>query len=103
MTPSPFESSVEELNSYIEEHRSSLARPRDPGHEQDPPIVSAFALLLLAGCSGSKSYSGTKGEKLDEAGLYAEAADMYLQAGASHAKNTDAKIGLKKTAASAER
>lgn len=60
-------------------------------------IVSAFALLLLfAGCSGSKSYSN-KGEKLDEAGLYAEAADMYLQAARRNAKNTDAKIGLKKT------
>ncbi|MCB0768614.1 MAG: hypothetical protein KDB95_15500, partial [Flavobacteriales bacterium] len=55
-----------------------------------------LAILLLVGCSGSKSFS-KKGEKLDEAGLYAEAADMFLQAARRNAKNTDAKIGLKKT------
>ncbi len=52
--------------------------------------------ILFSGCSGSKSFS-KKGEKLDEAGLYAEAADMYLQAAQRNVKNVDAKIGLKKT------
>ena len=52
--------------------------------------------LLFAGCNGSKAFS-KKGEKLDEAGLYAEAADMYLQAAQRNVKNVDAKIGLKKT------
>lgn len=62
-----------------------------------PHITPAlFALLLFAGCSGSKSYS-KKGEKLDEAGLYAEAADMFLQSAIRNPKNIDAKIGLKKT------
>ena len=56
-----------------------------------------FVLMIaLRGCSGSKSFS-KKGEKLDEAGLYAEAADMYLQAAQRNTKNIDAKIGLKKT------
>ena len=58
------------------------------------PVLSLA--LLFAGCSGSKSFSN-KGEKLDEAGLYAEAADMYLQAAQRNTKNVDAKIGLKKT------
>jgi tetratricopeptide (TPR) repeat protein len=57
---------------------------------------AAIAVALLAGCSGSKAYS-KKGEKLDEAGLYAEAADMYRQAVQRNPKNVDAKIGLKKT------
>lgn len=57
--------------------------------------VLCFA-ALLGGCTGSKSFS-KKGEKLDAAGLYAEAADMYLQAAQRNAKNVDAKIGLKKT------
>jgi tetratricopeptide (TPR) repeat protein len=53
-------------------------------------------VALLAGCSGSKAYT-KKGAKLDEAGLYTEAADMYLQAVQRNPKNVDAKIGLKKT------
>lgn len=60
-------------------------------------ITSAlFALALFAGCSGSKSFA-KKAEKLDEAGLYAEAADMYLQSVQRSSKNVEAKIGLKKT------
>ena len=58
------------------------------------------ALLLLAaiavGCSGSKSFAKKAG-KLDQAGMYAEAADMYLQAVQRNKKNVDAKIGLKQT------
>lgn len=56
----------------------------------------ACAALLLVGCSGSKSYA-KKGAKLDAAGMYAEAADMYLQSAQRNPKNVDAKIGLKKT------
>ena len=59
--------------------------------------ITALGLAaLLLGCSGSKSYS-KRGDKLDEAGLYAEAAEMYLQAARRNNKNVDAKIGLKKT------
>ncbi|MBK7382125.1 MAG: hypothetical protein IPI81_02150 [Flavobacteriales bacterium] len=59
---------------------------------------SALCLLAatLVGCSGSKSFS-KKGTKLDEAGLYAEAAVMFEQSAQRSAKNVDAKIGLKKT------
>jgi curli biogenesis system outer membrane secretion channel CsgG len=62
----------------------------------------AFILTLLSGvalftaCSGSKSYA-KKASKLDQAGLYAEAAEMYLQSVQRSQKNVDAKIGLKKT------
>ena len=38
-------------------------------------IRLAFAITLV-GCTGSKSFA-KKGAKLDEAGLYAEAAGMY--------------------------
>ncbi|MBK7270223.1 MAG: hypothetical protein IPI07_12185 [Flavobacteriales bacterium] len=61
--------------------------------------IFSFAILgvtvLLVACSGAKSYA-KKGEKLDEAGLYAEAADMYLQALQRDQRNVEAKIGLKK-------
>lgn len=56
-------------------------------------IVAASALVA---CSGSKSFA-KKGAKLDEAGLYAEAADMYEQSALRNRKNVDAKIGLKRT------
>lgn len=63
-----------------------------------PHIVLALgaSAALLAACSGSKSFA-KKGAKLDEAGLYAEAAEMYLQSVQRSQKNVDAKIGLKKT------
>lgn len=63
------------------------------------PLFHIPVLLLLTAlvaCSGSKSFSKKAG-KLDEAGLFAEAADMYLQAVQRNRKNVDAKIGLKKT------
>ena len=65
------------------------------------PIFSRIALLLalatmVVSCSGSKSFS-KKAAKLDEAGLYAEAAEMYLQSAQRSNKNVDAKFGLKKT------
>lgn len=53
-------------------------------------------VLVIGGCSGSKSFA-KKGAKLDAAGLYAEAADMYLQSLMRNSSNVDAKIGLKKT------
>lgn len=60
------------------------------------PALLLFAAALLAACTGSKSFA-KKGAKLDEAGLYAEAAEMYLQSVQRNQKNVDAKIGLKKT------
>lgn len=52
--------------------------------------------VMLASCSGSKSFS-KKGAKLDEQGLYSEAAEMYLQSLQRNRKNVDAIAGLKKT------
>jgi len=54
------------------------------------------ATVAFAGCSGSKSFA-KKGMKLDEAGLYAEAAAMFEESARRDQKNIDAKIGLKKT------
>ncbi|MCB0809685.1 MAG: hypothetical protein KDB96_10435 [Flavobacteriales bacterium] len=59
-------------------------------------MLGLAAVLLMAGCSGSKSYS-KKADKLDEAGMYSEAADFYYQALVRNNKNIDATIGLKKT------
>lgn len=59
-------------------------------------VICAVMAALAIGCSGSKAFT-KKGTKLDEAGLYTEAADMYLQALQRNPSNVDAKIGLKKT------
>lgn len=53
--------------------------------------------LLLAACTGSKPMT-KRAAKLDQAGMYAEAADMYLGAVQRNGRNVDAKIGLKRTA-----
>lgn len=61
-----------------------------------PLAIGGIVAMLIGGCSGSKSFA-KKGEKLDASGLYAEAADMYLQSLMRNNRNVDAKIGLKKT------
>lgn len=61
-----------------------------------PLTILVLSGFMLAACSGSKSFS-KKAAKLDAGGMYAEAADMYLQSAVRNAKNIDAKIGLKKT------
>lgn len=73
-----------------------LVRRGLAGVGRTPALCGLFAVLLLVGCTGSKSMA-KKGSKLDEAGLYAEAADMYLQSLMRNNRNVDAKIGLKKT------
>ncbi len=61
-------------------------------------IAPALLLcMLFAACTGSKPMAKRAG-KLDNAGMYSEAADMYLGAVQRNAQNIDAKIGLKKTA-----
>lgn len=55
-----------------------------------------FSILLLSACSGSKSFY-KKGLKLEQAGMYEEASQMYLQSLARNPNNIDAKIALKKT------
>lgn len=59
-------------------------------------LLGALAAFSAASCTGSKSLA-KKGAKLEESGLYAEAADMYLQSLMRNSSNVDAKIGLKKT------
>lgn len=59
-------------------------------------LLGALAAFTAVSCNGSKSLA-KKGEKLDASGLYAEAADMYLQSLMRNTRNVDAKIGLKKT------
>mgnify|MGYP001062567826 CR=1 FL=1 len=57
---------------------------------------AGLILLLLSGCTGSKSYS-KKGEKLQEAGMTNEAAGFFYEALVRNPKNIDARIGLKAT------
>lgn len=59
-------------------------------------ILGAFATLFAVACTGSKSMA-KKGAKLEASGMYAEAADMYLQSAMRNTRNVEAKIGLKKT------
>jgi tetratricopeptide (TPR) repeat protein len=53
-------------------------------------------MMLLVACTGSKKMA-KKGLKLDDAGLYAEAAGLYFESLRRNRTNVDAKIGLKKT------
>lgn len=60
-------------------------------------LIVPFGLALFcAACTGSKPLS-KKAAKLDLNGMYAEAADLYLQSAVRNDRNVDAKIGLKKT------
>lgn len=59
-------------------------------------ITSALLPILFIACSGSKPMA-KKAAKLDEAGMYVEAADMYMNSLQRKSTNVDAKIGLKKT------
>lgn len=61
-----------------------------------PLFLWLMPALVLGACSGSKSFA-KKAAKLDGSGMYAEAADMYLQSAVRNARNVDALIGLKKT------
>jgi len=59
-------------------------------------ILALFSVLaLFVACGGSKSLS-KKGEKLEEAGLYQESANLHYQALLKKPHNIDAQIGLKK-------
>jgi len=55
-----------------------------------------LTLGVLAGCTGSKSFSN-KAAKLEKAGLTEEASDFYYMALQRNPQNVDAKIGLKNT------
>ena len=59
-------------------------------------IAPILLLLLLQGCVTSKSLS-KKGAKLEEAGQYSAAADMYYQSIIKNPRNTDALIGMNRT------
>ncbi len=58
--------------------------------------AATILLVIAASCTGSKPLS-KKAAKLDAGGMYAEAADMFLQSAVRNGNNIDAKIGLKKT------
>jgi tetratricopeptide (TPR) repeat protein len=62
------------------------------------PSTSMFLVfcLLLAACTGSKKLAKQAG-KLDAGGMYAEAAELYLQSALRNTNNVQAKLGLKKT------
>ncbi len=58
--------------------------------------ILLLAVITAAACTGSKPLS-KRAAKLDQGGMYAEAAEMYLQSALRNQSNVDAKIGLKKT------
>ncbi|TAJ15568.1 hypothetical protein DMA11_01355 [Marinilabiliaceae bacterium JC017] len=59
-------------------------------------LYTLLVISLLAFSCTSKRYVN-KAQKLDDAGLYQEAADMYYKSLQANAKNIDAKLGLKRT------
>jgi len=59
-------------------------------------LIAPILLLLLQGCVTSKSLS-KKGVKLEAAGQYTAAADMYYQSIQKNPRNTDALIGMNRT------
>jgi len=59
-------------------------------------ILGVILALFFAGCTGSKSLSKKAG-KLEEAGLYSDAAMFYYNSLLKNNNNIDARIGLTKT------
>lgn len=59
-------------------------------------ILGILSLSALQSCNGSKAMT-KKGQKLEEAGMYSEAANMYYVALRKKSTNVDAKIGMKST------
>ena len=59
-------------------------------------LLYLFAIALFFGCSGSKSLS-KKAAKLEEAGMYSDAADFYYESLIKNPQNVNARIGLNKT------
>jgi curli biogenesis system outer membrane secretion channel CsgG len=58
-------------------------------------LIIPVSILLLQGCNGSKSLS-KKASKLEEAGLYSDAALFYYNSLLKNRNNIDARIGLTK-------
>lgn len=59
-------------------------------------LIVPILLMILQGCVTSNSLS-KKASKLEDAGQYAAAADMYYQSIVKNPRNTDALIGMNRT------
>ncbi|HOY38207.1 MAG: hypothetical protein KBB11_01720 [Bacteroidales bacterium] len=60
------------------------------------PIAAAFLIILISvSCASSRLTK--KGSKMEEAGMYVDAAEYYYQAVLAKKSNVDAKLGLKRT------
>lgn len=57
------------------------------------PIL--IGILLITGCASKRNYN--KAQKFDEAGLYTDAAALYLKSLRANKNNIDAKLGLQRT------
>ncbi len=57
------------------------------------PIL--IGMLLITGCASKRNYN--KAQKFDEAGLYTDAAALYLKSLKANKNNIDAKLGLQRT------
>ena len=61
-----------------------------------PALLPLTLVLLMSACSGSKGLY-KKGGQLEEAGMYQEATEYYINALARKKTNVDAKIALKRS------
>lgn len=52
-------------------------------------------MIFLLSCAGKRNYN--KAQKLDEAGLYADAAELYCKSLKANKNNIDARLGLQRT------
>lgn len=59
------------------------------------PLVICLVAMLSATSCASKKYA-KRAQKLADAGMYSEAAQMYYQSVAANGKNVEAKVGLKR-------
>jgi tetratricopeptide (TPR) repeat protein len=60
------------------------------------PVVLALIVLVASGCATSKGFS-KRGQKLEAAGMFEEAAGMYFTSLQKNRGNVDAQIGMRNT------
>ena len=59
-------------------------------------LTACFAVLMFSGCNGSKAFV-KRAAKMEEAGMTAQAANLYYTAVIKKPTNVDAMVGLKRT------
>ncbi len=97
MTPSPLAIQSSNSMSFCKTNSSTLSlRDLLRSTALGWCLLAMPIVLLLGGCSGSKSLS-KRGMQLESAGMYTEAANFYFNALVRNSNNIDARVGLSNT------